>query len=62
MTKANAIPEEVLTIIFEKLHKDDLRKCQYVCSAWYLPAHLHVLKQLQFYDYRQKLKKIHELH
>lgn len=53
MTPILHLPEEVLLMIFKKLYSHSLDHCQYVCRAWYLPAHLLLLKEVDLYKTSQ---------
>lgn len=47
MTTITNLPEEVVTIILNLLESKDVYQCQFICSAWYFPAHLERLKEIK---------------
>lgn len=52
MTTVNNLPEEVMLMIFEKLHIHELDEAQKVCRAWYFPGHVSFLKEIRLYSAR----------
>lgn len=48
MTTILNLPDEILRMIFEsQLYFEEVAQCQIVCRAWYLPAHIVLLKDIQ---------------
>lgn len=41
------LPEELLSLTLEKLEPSDLIQCQQVCHAWYSPARVTLLQEVQ---------------
>lgn len=53
MTNIHQFPQELLPEIFKHFRSDEIITIQHVCRAWYLSAHLLLLKEIDLSSIHQ---------